>query len=557
MLLGALVTGSLFIIHPGCGGDEPIDPPVNRQVRVQILGINDFHGALENPTGSSGRIKTPQLNESGANIEIDAGGAKYLAQTIQTLRQENANTVVVSAGDLIGASPLVSALFHDEPTIEAMNLIGLDINSVGNHEFDEGFGELLRMQTGGCHPVDGCQDGTPFAGAKFSFLAANVVTDTGTGKTLFPAYEIREFEGIKIAFIGMTLEGTPEIVTPSGIAGLTFKDEVETVNEIVPQLQQQGVNAIVVVVHEGGLPTGLYDECPEISGPIKEIVENFNDEVDVVVTGHTHQAYNCVIDGKRVTSAASNGRLVTQINLVLDTDSNDVVEATAKNHIVERTTPNAAVESFVNDYVNKAAPLRDRVIGQTSGDLTRAPSESGEFVMGNLIADAMLASTRDEQKGAAVIALMNPGGVRADINAGPITYGQAFTVQPFTNNLVTKTLTGAQIERVLEQQFPPLNTSTRIMQVSTGFSYTWKDSGPDGDKIDPSTIKLNGTTIDPAATYRVTMNNFMASGGDGYTVFNEGTEALTGAIDVDALEVYLRDNNPLTPPDLGRITREP
>ncbi len=557
MLLGALVTGSLFIIHPGCGGDEPIDPPVNRQVRVQILGINDFHGALENPTGSSGRIKTPQLNESGANIEIDAGGAKYLAQTIQTLRQENANTVVVSAGDLIGASPLVSALFHDEPTIEAMNLIGLDINSVGNHEFDEGFGELLRMQTGGCHPVDGCQDGTPFAGAKFSFLAANVVTDTGTGKTLFPAYEIREFEGIKIAFIGMTLEGTPEIVTPSGIAGLTFKDEVETVNEIVPQLQQQGVNAIVVVVHEGGLPTGLYDECPEISGPIKEIVENFNDEVDVVVTGHTHQAYNCVIDGKRVTSAASNGRLVTQINLVLDTDSNDVVEATAKNHIVERTTPNAAVESFVNDYVNKAAPLRDRVIGQTSGDLTRAPSESGEFVMGNLIADAMLASTRDEQKGAAVIALMNPGGVRADINAGPITYGQAFTVQPFTNNLVTKTLTGAQIERVLEQQFPPLNTSTRIMQVSTGFSYTWKDSGPDGDKIDPSTIKLNGTTIDPAATYRVTMNNFMASGGDGYTVFNEGTESLTGAIDVDALEVYLRDNNPLTPPALGRITREP
>jgi 5'-nucleotidase len=554
-LLGALVIGSLLVLHPGCGEDPKPDP---EPIHVQVLAFNDFHGNLEPPSGSNGRIKTPA---DGGIVEVNAGGAAYLAHHLQKLREENPDrTVVVSAGDLIGASPLVSGIFHDEPTIQAMNMMGLDINSVGNHEFDEGFTELLRMQTGGCHPVDGCQSGASFPGAKFKFLAANVFTDVATRKTLLPAYDIREFQGVKVAFIGMTLEGTPLIVSPAGVAGLTFQDEADTVNALVPELKQQGVEAIVVVIHEGGLPTGLYDECPGISGPIKELVERFDDEVDVVASGHTHQAYNCVIDGKRVTSAASNGRLVTDIDLMLDPVSRDVVEASARNVIVTRDTADAPVDAFVKELVTRAAPLRDKVIGNTPSEL-KAPVRSssadstGESTLGNVIADAMLAATREQRLGGAVIAFQNPGGVRADINAGDITFGEAFAVQPFANNLVTLTLTGAQIETLLEQQFQPAGTS--ILQVSQGFAFTWKASGPAGDKVDPASITLNGTTIDPTASYRVTVNNFMASGGDGLTVLTQGKEPLTGVIDLDAFDAYARANNPLTPPELGRITRIP
>lgn len=555
-MLGALFSGSLLVLDSGCKGDEPEPPPPeNRQVRVQLLAINDFHGNLEMPTGSNGRIET------APSTFVDAGGAAYLAHHISKLREENPHTVVVSAGDLIGASPLVSALFHDEPTIEVMNQIGLGINSVGNHEFDEGFAELLRMQSGGCHPVDGCQDGTPFSGAKFKFLSANVFTDTVSRRTLLPAYDIREFDGVKVAFIGMTLEGTPGIVTPTGIAGLSFQDEADTVNALIPELHQQGVKAVVVVLHEGGSPTGRYNECPGISGPIVDIVNRFDPEVDLVVSGHTHQAYTCVINGKHVTSAASNGRLVTDIDLVLDAASGDVVETNARNVIVTRETPDTTVETLVNDYVTKSAPLKNKIIGNTPGVLT-APvrplpaGSSGESVLGNIIADGMLAATRDPGTGGAVIALMNPGGVRANIDAGDITYGEVFTVQPFANSLVTLTLTGAQIERVLEQQFPATG-SPSILQVSEGFSFTWKASGPQGDKVDPASITLNGVPLDMAASYRVTTNNFMAAGGDGLAALTEGTDVRPGLIDVDALELYLRANSPLTPPALGRITRVP
>jgi 5'-nucleotidase len=554
-VLGVLVTSALLVAQPGCREEEP-PPPTPEPIRVQLIAFNDFHGNLEAPSGSNGRIRTPASD--GGTMDVNAGGATYLAHHIQTLREENPNTVVISAGDLIGASPLVSGIFHDEPTIEVMNMIGLDINSVGNHEFDEGSTELLRMQYGGCHTRDGCQASTTFSGARFNFLSANVFTDVASRKTLLPAYDIREFQGAKVAFIGMTLEGTPQIVTPAGVAGLTFQDEADTVNALVPELKQQGVEAIVVVIHEGGLQPGLYDGCDGISGPIVDIVQRMDDEVDVVASGHTHQAYNCVIDGKRVTSAASYGRLVTDIDLVLDPVSHDVVEANARNVIVTRDTVNAPVDAFVKGIITKAAPLRDRVIGNTPSEL-KAPvrplpaGTSGESTLGNVIADAMLEATSDPRLGGAVIAFQNPGGVRADINAGDITYGEVFAVQPFANNLVTLTLTGAQLDTLLEQQFQ--STGTLILQPSKGFAYTWSASAPIGAKVDPASITLNGVTIDPAANYRVTVNNFMASGGDGYAVLPQGKDHLTGAIDLDALDAYTRAHNPLTPPALGRITR--
>lgn len=555
-LLGALVTGSLLILSSGCS--DATQQPAKSPVHVQLLAFNDFHGNLEPPTGSNGRIT---ITSGTTTTNVNAGGAAFLAYHIDRLRRQDPDhTVVVAAGDVIGASPLVSGLFHDEPTIDAMNMMGLDITSVGNHEFDDGRDELLRIQNGGCHPTDGCQDGAQFTGAKFKYLSANVFTDVAAKKTLLPAYEIREFDGIKVGFIGMTLKGTAQIVNPVGIEGLTFQDEADTVNALVPELKGQGVEAIVVLIHEGGYPTGNYDECPGISGAIVDLVHRFDPAVDAVVSGHTHQAYNCIIDNRRVTSAASFGRVLTQIDLSLDPDSHDVTETDAHNVIVTRDNANTPMDLFVKDYVRKAAPLANRIIGNTPVPL-KAPvrplpaGESGEYSMGSVVADSMLYVSKDEQAGGAVIAFTNAGGVRADLPAGDISYGAAFTVEPFANNLTTLTLTGAQIEQVLEQQFPA--SGPLVMQVSAGFSYTWKASGPDGDKIDPASITLNGTTIDPAASYRVTVNNFMASGGDGFTVFTQGTDVRTGPIDLDALDTYLRAQNPLTPPSTGRIIRVP
>jgi 5'-nucleotidase len=524
-------------------------------VSVQILAVNDFHGNLEPPSGSSGRIG-----------QINAGGVEFLATHINNLRATNRNTVVVSAGDMIGASPLISALFHDEPTIEAFNLIGLDYNAVGNHEFDEGKDELMRMQEGGCHPVDGCLDGDDFAGANFRFLAANVVREDND-KTLFPAYKIRSFQGAKIAFIGMTLKGTPTIVTPSGVAGLEFRDEADTVNALVPELQSKGVETIVVLIHEGGFPTGGYNECPGISGPIVDIVERTDDEVDLFITGHTHQAYNCVIDGRVVTSAASFGRLVTDVDLTLDRASGEVTAISANNVIVTRDVPKAApLTELVDWYRSLSAPLANRVIGSITADITRDVNAAGESALGDVIADSQLAATVPDGFGNAVIAFMNPGGIRANLTFaqsggegdGNVTYGEAFTVQPFGNSLVTMSLTGEQIDAVLEQQFNnPAPGQNRILQVSNGFTYSWSASAPAGSKVDPATIVLNGTPIDLGATYRVTVNNFLADGGDNFTALRNGTDRLGGDVDLDALTKYFEANSPVPPGPQNRITQIP
>ncbi len=538
-------------------------------VDVQILAVNDFHGNLEPPAGSSGRIGT-----------INAGGAEYLATHINTLRALNPNTVVVSAGDMIGASPLLSALFHDEPSIEAFNAMGLDFNAVGNHEFDEGFVELLRMQKGGCHPVDGCLDGDNFAGAKFKYLAANVVfnddDDDEDGddskknkdedlKTLFPAYKIREFNSVKVAFIGMTLEGTPSIVTPSGVAGLTFLDEADTVNALIPELKKEGVETIVVLIHEGGaqVAPAPYNGCVGISGAIVDIVNRFDPEVDVVISGHTHNAYNCTINNMLVTSAASFGRVVTDVDLTINRKSGEVVSMSANNNIVTR---DVAKDGFITALIAKynaiAAPLANRVIGAISATITRTNNAAGESALGDVIADAQLFATADPANGGAVIAFMNPGGIRADLNFanstagegdGKVTYGESFAVQPFGNNLTTITMTGAQIKVALEQQFNnPAAGQNRILQISNGFTYSWSLSAPVGSKI--SNMMLNGVAISDTSSYRVTVNSFLADGGDNFGVFKDGTDRLGGAVDTDALEKYFVAFPLVAPGPQNRIT---
>ena len=458
---------------------------------------------------------------------------------------------------MIGASPFLSAMFHDEPTIEAMSMMGLELASVGNHEFDEGKDELLRMQNGGCHPVDHCLGPHPFAGAKFHYLAASTFLKDA-GKTLFPPYEIRTFDGIPVAFIGLTLKGTSGLISPASAEGLEFRDEAETVNALVPELKARGVEAIVVLIHEGGSPTGDYNECPGISGPIVEIVKKFDRAVDIVVSGHTHQAYVCSIDGRLVTSGDKYGTLVTAIDVTLDPATRDVASASADNVIVRNTlAADPGQTALLEAYDRLAAPIANRRAGLVADTLSRVPKPTGESTLGDVIADAQLAATQAGKDGGAVIALTNPGGIRADIEKksdGTVTYADVFASQPFRNQLVTVTLTGAAIKAALEQQWSD-EKRPRILQISKGFSYSWDSTRPSGAHIDAASMKLDGAPIEPEKTYRVTINNYLALGGDGFVAFKQGANAQLGPYDNDALFAYFESHSPIAPAAPTRIVR--
>lgn len=524
-----------------------------KPVDVTLLALNDFHGNLEAPSGSSGTIAGQA-----------AGGVEYLATHLAELRAaaKKKNTITVAAGDLIGASPLLSAAFHDEPTIEALSMAGLDYASVGNHEFDEGAAELLRIQNGGCHPVDGCADGTPYRGAGFKYLSANAFK-TATGKPLMAPYAIHKVQGVKVGFIGMTLEGTPQIVSQQGVAGLNFADEADTANRYARELRRKGVETIVVLLHEGGAQaaTGGINDCVGMTGPIVDITNRMDPSIDVVVSGHTHQAYNCNINDKLVTSASSFGRLVTDIDLKIDRRSGDVISAAANNVVVTRDVAKDPKQTALIDrYKTVLGPVADRQVGETTTAITKTQetlfgTSLGESPLGNLIADAQLAATDDEQN--AVAAFMNPGGVRADLNAGPVTYEEAFTVQPFANNLVTLDLTGEQLYCVLEQQF----VTGRTLYPSSTVGYVVDPNGTTGTVADPcagtrvvrGSLTIGGTAVDTAATYRVTVNNFLAGGGDGFSALTGGTNLVTGQIDLDAFVDYLTAQSPVSAPTLDRI----
>jgi 5'-nucleotidase len=579
-----IVVAALLVVPTaiaGRGGDGKKD----NDTRVQLLAFNDFHGHVEPNTPGTIQIGQSRSGSTIVNQTVPAGGAEYLATHVKALRTANTNTITVGAGDLIGASPLMSGLFHDEPAIEALNVVGLDVSGVGNHEFDEGLAELYRMLNGGCHPVDGCQDGDPFFGAAFGYLAANVFF-AGTDETILPPYEVRKVGNAKVAFIGMTLEGTPLIVTPAAIAGLEFRDEVETVNNLIAKLKRNDIRTFVVLLHEGGFQNAPFsnanaaqnlpgwagiDNCDNLQGAIVDIAKNISDEVDVIVSGHTHAQYICrgasEIDGKLVTSAASFGRLVTDIDLVIDHESKQVKSKTARNVIVTQdVAKDPAVTRILEKYRAIANPIANRVVGSVTQTLLSArdsggdPDGDGEAPLGNVVADAQLEATAPTDFGGAVIAFMNPGGIRAPIRyeqisggeqPGQVTYGELFTVQPFGNTLTVKTCTGAQIQALLEQQVFP----SRILTVSRGFNYTWDMSRPAGDKVINGTVTLNGNPIVDTQSYRVQMNSFLASGGDGFSVFNQCTNQLGGEVDLDALVRYFQAHSPIAPPAENRITR--
>lgn len=544
-------------------------------VNVQLVAFNDFHGNLEPSKALT--VITQQKSDTTAEVKVEAGGAAYFAAHVAALRAANPNTLLVSAGDTVGGSPLASALFHDEPTVELMNAIGLEVNGIGNHEFDEGRPEVLRLINGGCHPIDGCKFTPPgsttasYPGADYPVLAANVIDEEG--KMFLPPVHEATIGGAKIAFIGLTFKNTPSVVTAGAIEGLTFNDEVATVNALVPGLKAGGADAIVVLIHQGGVQTGLYNECVGLTGDILPIVDALDPAIEVVVSGHTHQAYNCTRGDRLLTSALSFGRLLTKIELSIDTSTHKIVSKQAENKIVSRdVTPDPTAQGILEVTLATAGPLANEVVGQILGDISNQESADhvnkvGESAFGDLIADAQLANTLGE---GTQIAFMNPGGIRApllfspggNVADGNVTFGALFAAQPFSNYLVTMTLTGAQIETLLEQQIFPIAPLTgRILQVSQGFTYTWDaskatDAAAGKVDVDPTTIKLNGVTLNPTGAYRVTVNSFLAGGGDGFAVLKDGTNRKDGGDDLEALKAFFKAQaSPFAVPLANRITR--
>ena len=573
LVLVALV-GLVMLAVPASVGakGKPPDPP-GQLVQLQLLAFNDYHGYLESDS-------TPGPGNVGSD---PAGGGEYLSAKLRELRAGNKYSLTVAAGDLIGGSPFLSGLFHDEPSVESLNAMDLDVSSVGNHEFDEGVTELLRMQNGGCHPVDGCYfPDAPYAGADFQWLAANTVNET-TGETPLPPYWIKRFEGVNVGFIGMTLEETDTLVAQAGIQGWEFRDEAETANALVPELKRQGVEAIVVLLHEGGSqtpPPGAVDACVGISGPIVGINEALDPEIDVLITGHTHLPYNCVLDDRIVTSAYSFGRVVTEVDLVLDKRTDDVRRdlSEATNHPVIRAqiTPDPAITAVIDKWAPLAEVIGSQEVGEITDDITRAflpgtttEDRGSESNLGNMIADAQLWAT---QANGAQIAFMNPGGIRSDLiyasspageGDGVVTYEEAFNVQPFSNILMTIPMTGEQIVSVLEEQCQPASASRPFLHlgVSEGLTYDLSKTivGGTCTGITVSNVELNGVPLDPTTTYSVTVNNFLVDGGDNFVTFREVNPALRvgGGIDLDELVNYLGSEGPIAPPGTDRANELP
>ena len=572
-------TSALFLplaacaVTPPPASSPPTVPPPPPAVEVQILALNDLHGNLEPPKQS-----VPVKQADGSEVRVPVGGVAYIAGALSQLRQGHPFTITVAAGDLIGATPLMSSYFLDEPTVTAANMFGLELNSVGNHEFDRGSAELLRMQNGGCakHTLrEPCAVDRDFGGAKFQYLAANVLKADGT--TLFPATALKKFGPVTIGFIGMTLKDTGILVTPSGVAGLTFADEAATANALVPQLKAQGADTVVLLIHQGGFTEGNWADptCPGLRGDILPILAQLDPAIQLVVSGHTHWAYRCDVpmpggQGTRLlTSAGRYGAMLTDIRLTFDPASKALIAKQAGLTPVQGeaftnasgTTPISDVTpvypadpqlaALVDRYREAARPVADRVVAHFDKPVSASTDADKSSRLSEMIADAQLYWTRPKERGGAQIAFMNVSGTRGNLSPsadGTVTYGQIFSVQPFGNGLVVQSLTGAQLKQLLELQFPE-GKDPAILAPSGGFSFAYDLRKPAGQRV--TAMTLNGKRIDPAKTYRVTVNSFLASGGDGYTVLTEGSQRVDAGVDLDAFEAYLNTNPSI--PTGGRV----
>ena len=505
-----------FLLLAGCA----VGIPAQRTVHLRLITFNDFHGHIE--------------------------AAPALATAIHELQRGHAYTAVVAAGDLVGASPLPSALFADEPTVKALSDAGLELSAVGNHEFDHGREALLRLQRA----------------ARFHWLAANVF-DSKTGKPLLPAYEIRDYDGIRVAFVGAVLRSTPQVVMASGVQRLEFRDEARSVNALVPGIRAAGVEAIVLLVHEGGRLPGRYDDpaCPGFDGPIIDIVRQLDPAIDIVVSGHTHEAYACRVAGRLVTSASAYGRMVATIDVTLDRATRDVVDAKPDLIIVDpqRFEADPAMRGYVEGVAQQAAPLTQRKVGVIHGELTALPNAAGQSSLGQFVADAQLAAMREA---GARVAFANAGGLRAPLSGrrqegDAVTFGDLHAAQPFGNTLIALTLTGSQLLQLLEQQWRPSTPRDRprLLAVSGGFEYQWNGSCPRGHRIVAHSVRLDGREVARDGRYRIVANDFLVEGGEGHGVLARGTDRVAGPLDVAALESYVSSGETTAAEPDARVTR--
>jgi 5'-nucleotidase len=553
-------------------------------VDLRLIGINDFHGNLK-----SANLTLPLADPGAAPgspvVFLPTGGAANVAGLVKSLRAGARHSLLVAGGDLIGAAPLVSTLFRHETTIGVLDDMRLDVSVLGNHEFDQGVAELRRVMKGGCAAagadpnVSSCVE-SRYRGTRFKYIASNVLDERR--REAFTPYAIRYVEGIPVGFVGAVTKTTPQMVTPSGVKGVAFIDEADGANRAAAQLRARGVKAIVALFHEGfELGTqqkrGDWNDttCPDAHGPLLDILKRLDPAIQVVFSGHTHQGYRCEIDGRIVIQGTSYGRGVSVIDVTLDKKTRTLTPVRSYNLPVmnERTPaamrdkfiaatpepfaaalrdakPDTAIAGKVEHYAALVKPKAERVVGRIGARFSR--DGPGDSAAGRLVADAQLAATASL---GARIAFMNPGGIRANLECREppcsVTYGQIFTMQPFGNSLVVLTLTGAQIKEALESQQRGTKGEPRYLQPSQGFTYTWDTNGTPGSRV--SDIRLDGEPVEPAKSYRVTVNSFLAEGGDGYDAIAEGTDRVGGGQDLDAMIAYLTaaERSPSAP----RVTR--
>jgi 5'-nucleotidase len=542
----ALALGAALLLS-GCADLSTRHPtPSAGALEINLVALNDFHGNLE----PSKYTYTPPGATQPRTIQ--AGGIDVLKGALDTFRKDDPDLLFVAAGDLVGASPAVSSMFADEPSIEAMNRMGLVASSLGNHEFDQGPRELLRQQHGGCdspRPAKACRLAPDFRGAGFTYLAANVV-DAQTGKTLVPGWRIVDVKGVRVGLIGAVLHDLASVTIASSIKGLDIRDEADAINAVLPAMRAQGAQVFVVLVHEGGFADQPYDkaDCDTLHGPIVAITKKLDPAIRLVISGHSHTGYLCRVDGKVVTQADAYGHLLSRIKLTLDPATKAVRDIQVRNVVMapDAFKPDPGLSAYLADVRAKSRAELAKPVARVQGALSRKENPAGESVLGDAIADAAVAATRDQ---GAQIGFMNPGGIRKDLEAGEggvVSFGQAQAVLPFGNTLVVMDLSGAQLRRVLEQQWDrPASSDPSILAVSSSLAYDWDGTQPPGRRV--VNVKVDGVPLADDRTYRVVANNFLAEGGDNIPMFAQGTRRVeTGLRDLDALIAYLQKH-----PELG------
>jgi len=543
--LAAALTAALALA--GCASTTPGSPQAAAQaaapVEINLVALNDFHGNLE-PTRYT---YTPA--GAAQPVTIQAGGIDLIGGALASFRSEDKDLLFVAAGDLIGASPAMSSLFADEPTLAAMDRIGLAASSLGNHEFDQGKQELLRQQHGGCdspRPDKACRFDGSFKGAGYTYLAANV-TDQQTGKTLVPGWRVVDVKGVKVGLVGAVLKGVPSVVTASGVRGLAFQDEADAINAALPAMKAAGAKVFVVLIHEGGHTGEPYDkvDCDGLEGPIVGIVKRLDPAIRLVISGHSHKGYLCKVDGRVVTQGDAYGHLLSRIKMKVDPASGKVEDIAVANVVMApgAFTPDPQLSAWLKDVRARSQAELGKTVAQIASPLvTRKQDEAGQSALGGVVADAALAAVRSE---GAQVGFVNPGGMRNDLQSGAggsVTFGQAQAVSPFGNTLVVMDFSGAQLRTLLEQQWDRPEGSMTLA-ASRNLAYQWDSTRPKGSRIVAGSLKIDGKPVEDGKTYRVVANNFLAEGGDRFPMFGQGVKRKdTGISDLSSLIAYLKQH---------------